>query len=119
VRPVGDLPGEYRVCDDEPINLNVARNLAADSGREWLAAVLIDDGVSSPIYFLNAAGAEIYVPDTAINSYTPFPYTGNTIVPATTPGALGMDSGDQLIYAYFFEQGGVLNLNHIVFLTVS
>jgi hypothetical protein len=117
VRPVGDLPGEYRVCGDEPVEINVARNLTADPGREWFAFLLVYGGAVSPIYFLTSGGLETYVQGTALNSYTPFPYTGNTIVPAITLDGLGMDSGDQIIYAYLFEKEGVLNLSHIVFVT--
>jgi hypothetical protein len=117
VRPVGDLPGEYRVCGDEPIEIKVARNLSADTGREWFAFLLVYGGLPSAISFLTAAGLETYVQGTAFNSYTPFPYAGNTILPEITLDALGMSSGDQIIYAYLYEESGVLNLNHIVFVT--
>ncbi len=117
VRPVGNLPGEYRVCSDEPFSIDVARNLSADPGREWFAFLLVSGGVASPIYFLTSGGLETYVQGTALNSYSPFPYTGNTILPAISFDALGMDSGDQIIYAYLYEKDGVLTLNHIVFAT--
>jgi len=117
VRPVGDLPGEYSVCGEEPIAINVARNLLADPGREWFAFLLVYGSVASPIYFLTNADLETFVQGTALNSYTPFPYTGNKIISEITLDALGMDSGDQVIYAYLYEKDGVLNLNHIVFVT--
>jgi hypothetical protein len=116
VRPVGDLPGEYRVCGDEPVEIKVARDPSADPGREWFAFLLVSGGVPSPIFFLTSTGLETYAGD-ALNSYTPYPYTGNTILPAVTFDALGMNSGDQIIYAYLYEKDGVLNLNHIVFVT--
>lgn len=117
VRPIGDLPGQYRICGDEPIAINVARNLSADPGREWFAYQLIHGDDPSPIYFLTDTGLETYAQGSAINSYSPFTYTGNMLLPETTLDTLGMDSGDQIIYAYIYEKDGVLDLNHVVFVT--
>lgn len=117
VRQVGNTPGQYRVCGDEPIRLRVARDPGADPGREWLAFRLVQDGVASAIFLVSPQGLEEYVLGTPVGNYTPFPYTGNTIVNRGTLDQLELESGDQLIYAYVYEKGGVIDVSHIVVVT--